>query len=547
MRKKRANRKIGRNDLCPCGSGKKYKKCHGWLSGGVPANSRQLDAAESEFKQKIAELEARQKQREQQQGLGRPIISTLFKGYRMVAVGSMIHWSKNWKTFHDFLLDYIKGAVGPEWGNIELKKDFEDRHLILQWCDLVCKYQKETISNPGQVHAAPMTGAVAAYLGLAYNLYLLAHNAKIQRVLIERLKNRDQFPGAYYETFVAATLIKAGFELEFEDEADSSRTHCEFTAICRETSAKFSIEAKSRAVGKANADVGNQLYDALLKEANHKRVIFIDINVPDDASQKDSVAYLKEALAGLRGREASLTIRGVPAPEAYVIVTNHPYRYSLETSAFRYSTLAEGFKIPDFKMDLQFSSIREALRNREKHHEMLRLMDSIREHYEIPSTFDAEIPEFAFEDKPRLCIVQKYLVLDKGKEVVGELTSATVSEEERLVYGGYQLEDGRSIIASSPITDEELLAYRRYPDTFFGVYRKQGRKIENPLDLFDFFYGSYRHTDRAKLLEFLKDQPDHDVLQGQSQKELAITCCERWVYAAMNSEKPIQPTAESGG
>ena len=21
--------KIGRNDLCPCGSGKKYKKCHG--------------------------------------------------------------------------------------------------------------------------------------------------------------------------------------------------------------------------------------------------------------------------------------------------------------------------------------------------------------------------------------------------------------------------------------------------------------------------------------------------------------------------------------
>jgi preprotein translocase subunit SecA len=23
------NRKVGRNDPCPCGSGKKYKKCHG--------------------------------------------------------------------------------------------------------------------------------------------------------------------------------------------------------------------------------------------------------------------------------------------------------------------------------------------------------------------------------------------------------------------------------------------------------------------------------------------------------------------------------------
>jgi preprotein translocase subunit SecA len=26
---KRDQAKIGRNDLCPCGSGKKYKNCHG--------------------------------------------------------------------------------------------------------------------------------------------------------------------------------------------------------------------------------------------------------------------------------------------------------------------------------------------------------------------------------------------------------------------------------------------------------------------------------------------------------------------------------------
>jgi len=28
----RDGRKIGRNDPCPCGSGKKYKQCHGQLS-----------------------------------------------------------------------------------------------------------------------------------------------------------------------------------------------------------------------------------------------------------------------------------------------------------------------------------------------------------------------------------------------------------------------------------------------------------------------------------------------------------------------------------
>jgi len=26
---KREGDKVGRNDLCPCGSGKKYKRCHG--------------------------------------------------------------------------------------------------------------------------------------------------------------------------------------------------------------------------------------------------------------------------------------------------------------------------------------------------------------------------------------------------------------------------------------------------------------------------------------------------------------------------------------
>ncbi|HAD38824.1 MAG TPA: hypothetical protein DCF88_01720, partial [Plesiomonas shigelloides] len=29
----RGERKVGRNEPCPCGSGKKYKQCHGVLQG----------------------------------------------------------------------------------------------------------------------------------------------------------------------------------------------------------------------------------------------------------------------------------------------------------------------------------------------------------------------------------------------------------------------------------------------------------------------------------------------------------------------------------
>ena len=36
----RVDKKIGRNDPCPCGSGKKYKQCHGvQLSGAPDANA----------------------------------------------------------------------------------------------------------------------------------------------------------------------------------------------------------------------------------------------------------------------------------------------------------------------------------------------------------------------------------------------------------------------------------------------------------------------------------------------------------------------------
>ncbi|MCH7761222.1 SEC-C domain-containing protein [candidate division TA06 bacterium] len=39
MDKKTVN-KVSRNDPCPCGSGRKYKNCHGYKKGGQPTSSR---------------------------------------------------------------------------------------------------------------------------------------------------------------------------------------------------------------------------------------------------------------------------------------------------------------------------------------------------------------------------------------------------------------------------------------------------------------------------------------------------------------------------
>lgn len=495
------------------------------------------------IKHRIEEMQATEIQRQQQQGLGRQIVSWVHKDQRFVAVGSRLYYSKTWKTFHDFLIGYLPQVMGPEWGNDELKKSFDDRHPVIKWYVWLCEFQKASITEPGRVHSADMTGAVAAYLSLAYNLYLLAHNARVQVSLIDRLKDPRQFQGALYETYVAAAFIKAGFEIDFENETDSKTTHCEFTAKHGDSGRQYSVEAKARQPGKSHSKINSQLYKALKKKAAHRRVIFIDVNVPEAAGLKGSFEWLAEALSSLRDKEATLTIEGVPAPEAYVFVTNHPYHYNPKAVDFRKSALAEGFKIPDFKLGSGFSSIRDALAARKKHSDMFHLMASLEQHYDIPSTFDGDNPELAFDNQiPRLKIGQKYIVpMSDGTELVGTLTGATVAESEGCAWCAYTLEDGRAGVVKAALTKEELVAYRRHPDTFFGIYHRQPRSTKTPLEMYDFLYGVYKDSTKEQLLNLLKSSHDYEQLQHLSQDDLAITFCERSVYSMMRSgsfEKP---------
>ncbi|MFX0209120.1 MAG: hypothetical protein ACFFDT_24260, partial [Candidatus Hodarchaeota archaeon] len=389
-----------------------------------------------------------------------------------------------------------------------------------------------------KVHTAPIIGAVAAYLGLSYNLYLVSHNAELEKRLIQRLKNdnKDQIFGAYYETYVAACFIKAGFDIVLENELDRSSKHCEFTATHRKSGRKFSVEAKARMPGKENAKVTNQLYKALKKEANYERIVFIDVNVPEEATTIERTQWLNESIASIREQEANLTINGKTAPPAYLILTNHPYLYNLETANFGRGVLGEGFKIPDFRWDASFEDLRKALKSREKHQEVFDLLQSFKEHYEIPSTFDGEIPEFAFGDQdiPRLKIGQTYSVKNKeGADVAGVLMDATVNETEKIVYGVYQTETGQQFIATTPLTDEELTAYKSHPDTFFGVFKKQNATAKDPLELYDFFYNCYQNSPKEKLLEFMKSYHDYESIKEYSQTELAKLYCENLTYSVM--------------
>ena len=121
-----------------------------------------------------------------------------------------------------------------------------ERHpLIGTWYRKVCDFQQAQPKQPDGSYRCEMIGAVKAYLGLAYDLYLCAHNAELPELLLTRLRNAQTFEGALYEAYVIGVLARAGFQIELEDESDSSRSHCELTATHQETGRKFSVEAKA--------------------------------------------------------------------------------------------------------------------------------------------------------------------------------------------------------------------------------------------------------------------------------------------------------------
>jgi len=534
--------KIRRNDPCPCGSGKKFKKCHNNPRFELPFLIQQAHIEkhlEEEGKRLLEQKRAKEIQRQHQQGLGRPIISIEFQGYRFVAVGSKVHYGK-WKTFHDFLGNYIKSSLGGEWGNTELKKQVPARHPILKWYGHVCKLHQENAKKLGPVFSSPMIGAASAYYRLAYNLYLIAHNGKdIQTRLLARLRNADNFPGAFFETQVAAWLIKAGFELEFEDESDKSISHCEFTATYQKSNAKLSVEAKSRNPGTNNQgpkrfNIGYQLRAALEKNAANTRLVFLDLNYPI-SSEKQSERLIKRAEYLLKSAESRLKIGDHPAPPAYVCLTNISDHFFPDSQQTHRVAAFYGFKISDF-IGIAFSSIRAALRARERHIEMFDLMQSIEKHSHIPSTFDGELPSVAFSDGqlPRMQIGQVYLVPGLyGQEAPARLTSATVDTSSGEMILGYD----NGWICTGPMSQAELDDYKQFPDTFFGTHLQQGRQTETPLELFDFMHESYKNTPKEKLLEWMANASDIAELKNLTQTELSEIYCERCVYSIMADQQ----------
>jgi hypothetical protein len=522
-----------RNDPCPCGSGHKFKKCHGSIGSLDTLRILDSPAMRQELKTRLARHEAKEFQRREQQGLGKPIISTEAHDHRIVAVGSTIHYSKNWKTFHDFLTDYPKIILGTDWWMSEVGKPPEERHRILTWAARSYEQRKAYLEQKGPGIAQPTTGAIGAYMRLAYDLYGLKHAVEVQQLLIERIKCRDNFPGALYEVRVAAALLRAGFNLQHEDESDRRSTHVEFIATHAATKAIYAVEAKRREGRRMK--INKLMFGALRKHSDHPRIVFIDTNDARLELGRDGHNPLPLVEAGRLLKHYEEEPIGKTLPPAYVITTYEPEEHHLDATDLPSGLLLWGFHHDDLKPG--FKTLPQQVEMRRRHAPIFALLDSMQKHRHIPATFDGDANAFlSGATEPRLQIGQRLKVPGPGgREIEVALQSGLVMPAWKAAMCEVSSDDQKRFFVQIPLTDEELQANAQHPETFFGVIdRNAGRASpKTALDWFNFFWDACAHNSREMLIEFMRHASDIERLKELTQEGLATEYCTRMVNAIM--------------
>lgn len=527
--------KPGRNDPCPCGSGKKFKRCH----GGPNADYEEMISRSAEEAQRRAEIHWIQQQR--QQGLGRPIIAaqTQTADKRIVTVGHRL-FQGAWPTFHDFLYSYIFDVLGHDWFSAQAQVEQIARHPIIEWHERILAVSKTANLMPGETRQTPMTGAISAFMTLAYDLYTLEHNndqtrtLELRRSLIGRLKSQDQFIGVRYEIRVAAMLLRAGFELEWEDETDRRSTHVEYTATYPRTGKAFGVECKIRnqdAAKKANQHLGKfagLVSDALRKATPHDRLIFVDLNtqaypyVPGGPNDWRTISI--NALRKFEGQPNAVAL-----PPAVVFITNYPDHHHLDSEVPDAGAAIEGFKVDDYRTG-RLLTLPQKIEMRARNPEIEALLASIQEHIDVPSTFEGEIPGLPSN---RLLIGHRYQ-MDDG--AVGILEDACVMDDNGKVALIINRDEGGRAIYTNQLSPEEFAAWKRYPETFFGQLRQRPGPVNDPIELYDSLKATYVRTPKEKLLQFMGE---HGASYATlTQPELLDVYAQGMVNSAMQRARP---------
>lgn len=372
--------KIGRNDPCPCGNGKKYKRCHGGIEAEsvsrtkipplsvakliptevTPKSQTQLQrftvkkvdpsAVPPQLLRKVDRQITQNRAFTAQFGHVRQPISAEFNGFRFVAVGNRLLYQAvdRAQFFTDILINYVPTLFGKEWFDAEVAKPRGSRHPVMEARVKAMTVMNKQPKNTDGSFQVQLTGPMLGYFTFAYDLFIVQDNGRLDERLLDRLKHPNTFQGARHELFAEATCLRAGFTIAHEDETDGSTRHAEFTAIHHFTGQPISVEAKSKhrpgvlgypgtveVEGQHNLKVGQLLNDAIRKNPPHPLVVFLELNLPWNSADRllgmcpprPPHPIIQNTLDRMRKRHNDKD------PINLLVATNHPEHYSTEEEA----------------------------------------------------------------------------------------------------------------------------------------------------------------------------------------------------------------------
>jgi len=542
--------KIGRNEQCPCGSGKKFKKCHGSFETMKEAPPGLQAAAAEAYRRHQAKEAVRQRQ----QGFGKPIITAELKGSRIVCVANRVMWSNKWRFFPDFLLAYLKETLGHAWG--DANRSSLD-HPVFRWLERLT-------SHPARVPDGPVvaqeTGYITGVFGLGYALYLLAHHDQVLPDMVAKLRDPKTFRPTMYEAVVGAAFAVAGFKIETGEAARGSVSKPEFW-VTSPSQQRYAVEAKLKVSWKATCDPDNAEFAAELRQWIRDRfyeaarkglpnpIYWFELSIPAPLPPEAWTKIHDLIVANLREAE-TMTVAGQTVSPAYIFVTNNSHFVNDDTLGSPFFAMAEGYRMDDFRSGVTME-IEAALAAYDKHRDISWVLDCLKEIQRIPITFDGYPSEMLNEDGQPLTTMQIGQPISvespNGEILTGVMEDITASGDNAWVVVR-KSETNERVITQIPLTSQEQEGIKRHGDQLFGKATTSKSLGDDPFALYQWFLDTFRGYDRKALLNQVGASPRRAEFEALSDPDLRTRVARELTKAMVarrdkpSTSKPVEPT-----